>query len=66
MCGHGKLYNKISLIESLLNREMMPPIAHHIKSLKVSLQSCPFIDKTEFKILGHQRSKFNSKSYLQR
>jgi hypothetical protein len=34
MCGHGKLYNKISLIESLLNREMMPPIAYHIKSLK--------------------------------
>ncbi|RZC36006.1 RTF2 -like, partial [Asbolus verrucosus] len=34
MCGLGKLYNKISLIEALLNRETMPKSTLHIKSLK--------------------------------
>ncbi|KAJ3639732.1 hypothetical protein Zmor_003073 [Zophobas morio] len=34
MCGLGKLYNKISLIESLLNQERMPESARHIKGLK--------------------------------
>ncbi|EFA10907.1 replication termination factor 2 [Tribolium castaneum] len=34
MCGLGKLYNKVSLIELLLNRETMPQSALHIKGLK--------------------------------
>jgi len=34
MCGLGRLYNKVALIEALLNRDTMPPSAKHIKSLK--------------------------------
>lgn len=34
MCGLGRLYNKIALIEALLNRDILPECARHIKSLK--------------------------------
>lgn len=34
MCGLGRLYNKMSLIEGLLNRSSLPDTANHIKSLK--------------------------------
>ncbi|KAI4469129.1 protein c20orf43 [Holotrichia oblita] len=33
-CGLGRLYNKESLIEALINRDILPASAHHIKSLK--------------------------------
>ncbi|XP_044764822.1 replication termination factor 2 [Coccinella septempunctata] len=34
MCGLGKLYNKVSLIEALLNKSSMPVEISHIKNLK--------------------------------
>ncbi|XP_017781388.1 PREDICTED: protein RTF2 homolog [Nicrophorus vespilloides] len=34
VCGLGRLYNKIALIEALLNRETLPEYARHIRSLK--------------------------------
>ncbi|KAF2899654.1 hypothetical protein ILUMI_06514 [Ignelater luminosus] len=34
MCGLGHLYNKIALIEGLLNRQTLPESVRHIKSLK--------------------------------
>lgn len=34
MCGLGRLYNKLGLIEGLLNRSALPETAKHIKSLK--------------------------------
>lgn len=35
-CQLGRLYSKVSVIEGLLDRSVMPEIASHIKSLKVS------------------------------
>lgn len=34
MCGLGRLYNKLSVIEGLLNRSSLPETAKHIKNLK--------------------------------
>lgn len=34
MCGLGHLYNKVALIEGLLNRQTLPESVRHIKSLK--------------------------------
>lgn len=34
MCGLGRLYNKISVIEGLLNRSSLPETAKHIRNLK--------------------------------
>lgn len=34
MCGLGRLYNKLSVIEGLLNRSTLPETARHIKNLK--------------------------------
>lgn len=34
MCGLGRLYNKISVIEGLLNRSSFPETTKHIKSMK--------------------------------
>lgn len=36
-CGLGRLYNKDSVIENLLNKTPMPENASHVKSLKVGL-----------------------------
>ncbi|KRT80941.1 hypothetical protein AMK59_5695 [Oryctes borbonicus] len=33
-CGLGRLYNKEALIEALINRDILPESAHHIKNLK--------------------------------
>lgn len=35
MCGLGRLYNKESLIEALINRDILPTSAYHIRTLKV-------------------------------
>jgi len=34
MCGLGRLYSKVTVIECLLNKEIMPDTAKHIRSLK--------------------------------
>lgn len=36
-CGLGRLYKKQAVIEALLDRNLLPESASHIKSLKVSV-----------------------------
>lgn len=35
-CGLGRLYSKISILEALLDRTLLPDTARHVKSIKVS------------------------------
>jgi len=48
MCGLGYLYNKIALIEGLLNRETLPDGVRHIKSLK-DVKNLNLTSNPEFK-----------------